>query len=142
MRKLQPVFALLLVGSISLNCFLIFRIANSQPGMPKLDQRLVGVWRSKNPHGIRLTLLADGGLIVTNYSTPCGSTGKWEVVNGKLQVHWWLADDYEPSLLPWPTAPTPRETTYSLHDKDSRLVFTDEVVLPNVREFVKLIGEP
>ncbi len=78
--------------SLLANVALIYQAEARKPKHLAVNQELVGTWKSKNPHGLRLILLYGGDFVLTNYGRPEGPVGRWEAKNGRFKV-WWANDE-------------------------------------------------
>lgn len=141
MRKVNLVLIAILSGSVLLNCLLAYRLLTSSSGVPKIDEKLVATWKSKNPHGLRLILLDDGTFAVTNYGAPYGPMGHWEMANGRLRVSRAMDEDFQNSLF-FPSTSAAVDISYTLTQNGTRLTLDQDVFGPGAKEFVKAIGEP
>lgn len=128
------VIGILLIFSVSFNIVLVSQRLFPHVAKTALDYRLVGTWKSRNPHGYRVVFLHSGEFIVTNYGTPYGRPGSWSARDGKLTILWGFDEEGEVGA--------PKTTTVSFRESDTVLELGDDLFSPSATTFVRASGEP
>jgi hypothetical protein len=130
--KRRPILGLALALVVIILSGYWFFIRNERPELPKIDDRLVGTWLSKDTHGYRLILLWSGDFVVTLYGQPQYGPETWEAARGQLHLE--LMGDHGEIA--------PATVSYTLSPDGQHLSLSEDVFGINAKEFVRAMTKP